>query len=294
MKKFIISCESTVDLPYSYLKERNASIIFYSYIINEEVKIDDMGRDKNALPNFYKQIDQGAMPTTSQINETQYEEYFEELIKENNVLHISFTSGLTPSIKNAQNAAKILNEKYENKITVIDSKCASSGYGMLVDYALDLKDEGKDLDYIINWIENNKENIHHEFFATDLTHFKRGGRVKASTAFVAGILGICPLMTLNLDGKIVLYGKAHGKKKAMKNTADVFEKTANDGIEYDDKCYICHSGCEDIAISFKEYIEERFTNLKGKIQIHNIGTIIGCHTGVGTCAIFYMGSKRTN
>lgn len=293
MKDFILSCESTVDLEYSHLINNNVSIIFYSYLMNEEVFVDDMGRDSTHLLQFYKKIEEGASPTTTLINESLYEQYFEGLIEKGDILHISFSSGLTSSLKNAYAAAdEVMSNHPGSRIVIVDSLCASSGYGMLVDYAIDLKNRGNSLDEIKDWLEENKLRIHHEFFATDLTHFKRGGRVKASSAFIAGILGICPLMTLNNEGKIILQGKSIGKKKAMQDTILKMKNMNSLGFDYSSKCYISHSNCLDVALSFKKKVEEAFPNLKDKIEVHDIGTIIGCHTGTGTVALYFLGDKR--
>ena len=138
---FILSCESTVDLPYSYVSGRGIPVLFYSYSIDGVDYPDDMLRDPAALPHFYKLLDEGKMPSTSQLNEFAYEEFFEPLVQQGDVLHIAFGSGMTSSVQNAELAAQRLREKYPDRtICVIDSLCSSSGYGMLVDYAADLRD----------------------------------------------------------------------------------------------------------------------------------------------------------
>ena len=103
---FILSCESTVDLPYSYVSGRDIPVLFYSYSVDGQAYADDMGRDPEALPRFYRFLEEGKMPSTSQINEFQYQEFFEELLQKGDVLHIAFGSGMTPSVRNAQQAAE--------------------------------------------------------------------------------------------------------------------------------------------------------------------------------------------
>ena len=77
---FILSCESTIDMPFSYAVERDISVLFYSYMMGGQEYEDDMLRDKNALDAFYQRIDEGQMPSTSQINEYRYIEYFTDLL----------------------------------------------------------------------------------------------------------------------------------------------------------------------------------------------------------------------
>ena len=129
---FILSCESTIDLPYSYCEQRDIPVLFYSYQVDGVSYEDDMGRDPETLPQFYGFLDAGKLPSTAQLNEFQYETFFDALLQQGDVLHIAFGSGMTASVQNAMLAAETLREKYpERKLTVIDSLCSSSGYGLL-------------------------------------------------------------------------------------------------------------------------------------------------------------------
>ena len=165
MEKYLLSCESPVDLSYSYVNERGISVINYYYLIDGEPHIDDMGKDPNSLNKFYQFLKEGKLPSTSQVNEFQYEEYFRNLLKQgHNVLHIAFGSGMTQSVNQAYLAAEIVRKEFPNQdLIVIDSVCSSSGYGMLVDDAYDLMQEGKDIKEIVSWIEENKTKIQHQF-----------------------------------------------------------------------------------------------------------------------------------
>ncbi len=291
--KFILSCESTVDMPYSYVRGRDISVLFYSYSIDGVAFEDEMGKDPEALEEFYKKIDNGALPSTSQINEYSYLDYFNELLQKGDVLHIAFGSGMTPSVNNARSAAEQMREKYpERKLIVIDSTCSCGGYGLLVDTAADLRDEGKEIEEIEKWVVENCHNVHHQFYVTDLKLFKRSGRVSGLTATAATILGICPIMHLNYDGKIVAYSKVRGKKNAISTTVQEMKTHANGGAKYDGKCIICHANSLEDAITTKELIEQEMPLLKEKVRIYNIGTIIASHCGPGTVAVFFMGDER--
>lgn len=92
---FILSCESTVDMPYSYISGRDIPVLFYTYVINGEECIDDMGRDPEALPEFYRKLKEGGLPKTSAVNYAKYLEYFDELLKKGDVLHVTLGSGMT-------------------------------------------------------------------------------------------------------------------------------------------------------------------------------------------------------
>ena len=291
--KFVLSCESTVDLPFSYVSERNIPVIFYSYTINGKEYVDDMLRNPEALPQFYQFLEEDKLPSTSQINEFNYLNFFEQQLQHGDLLHIAFGSGMTQSVRNAELAADELREKYpERKIVVIDSLCSSSGYGMLVDYAADMRDKGCTMEEIERWVIDNRQNIHHQFFSTELKHYRRSGRMSGATAMVATVLGICPIMRLDDKGRIIAYGKVRGKNNAIKATVDAMEAHAQGGRNYTGKCFICHSQCIQDAEKTKTAILERFPHIQGDVRIVDIGTIIASHCGPGTVAIFFLGDER--
>ena len=290
---FILSCESTVDLPYSYVSGRDIPVLFYSYLVDGKEYIDDMGRDPEALPRFYEMLKNGALPSTSQLNTFQYTEFFEELLQKGDLLHIAFGSGMTGSVKNAMEAAEALRAKYpERRLIVIDSLCSSSGYGLLVDMAADMRDRGESMEAIAAWVEQNRNKVHHQFFSTDLKYFKRSGRVSGAAATVGAILNICPIMRLDDKGRIIAYDKVRGKKNAIRETLRTMEAHVQDGVNYAGKCFICHSNCLTEAEETKAAVQARFPHIAGEIRICDIGTIIASHCGPGTVAVFFMGDER--
>lgn len=294
MSKFILSCESTVDLPYKRVADRNLPILFYTYVVDGVEYVDDMGKDPNSIPNFYRMLDEGKMPSTSQINVFRYTEFFEKLLNETegDICHIAFGSGLTPSVNNAKEAATALNEQYpDRKIVVIDTLCGSSGYGLFVDILADMRDAGKGMDEIVKWAEENKGKMHHQFFSTDMKFFKRSGRVSGPVATVASILGICPIMHLDHTGHIIAYSKVRGKKAAIETTVKEMLTHAENGSDYTGKCYISNSNCLDLAKETAEAIKVAFPKIES-IEIFDIGTIIASHCGPGTVAVFFMGDER--
>lgn len=292
-EQFTLSCESTVDLPYAYVNSRNIPVLFYSYSIDGQEYLDDMGRNPEALPKFYRFLEEGKIPSTSQINVFRYKEFFEEILQKGDLLHISFGSGMTPSVSNAVTAAEMLKEEYpDRKIVVIDSLCSSSGYGLLVDEAADMRDRGCTMEEVVQWVMENRQKVHHQFYSTDLKYYRRSGRMSGAAATVGAILSICPIMRLDDGGHIIAYDKVRGKKKAIERTIQVMEEHAQNGLQYSGKCWICHSNCLAEAEETKEAIQRRFPNIKGDIRICDIGTIIASHCGPGTVAIFFFGDDR--
>ncbi len=294
--QYFLSCESTVDMPYRYVESRDISVAFYTYAVDGVVYTDDMLRDPTALPRFYDFINAGKLPTTSMLTEMKYLEYFEELLKKTDlpIVHIALGSGMTPSVNNAVNAAnELMSKNPDRKITVVDSFCSSSGYGMLVDYAADLRDEGKSVEETVEWLNAHCHNIHHQFFSTELKHYRRSGRMSGATAMLATVLGICPIMRLDYAGRIIAYDKVRGKRNAIMRTLDTMQEHCDNGTQYDKKCFICHSNCIAEAEKTKAALLERFTRLTEEdVRIFDIGTSIASHCGPGTVAVFFMGDER--
>jgi DegV family protein with EDD domain len=291
--KFLLSCGSTVDLPYSYMQERGIPVIFYTYSIDGKEYVDDMSRDPRALPEFYKFLAAGKLPSTSQINISRYYDFFEEQLKQGDLMYIAFGSGMSSSVNNAQKAAEMLREKYtERKIIVIDSLCSSSGYGLLVDEAADMRDRGCSMDETEQWVLENRKKVHHQFFSVDLKYYRRSGRMSGAAATIGSVLNICPIMRLDDAGRIIAYDKVRGRNNAIQETIRTMERNAKDGLNYSGKCWICNSDCLREAEQLKYALKERFRYIRGEIRICDIGTIIAAHCGPGTVAVFFFGDER--
>lgn len=293
MKDYVITCCSTVDLTNEYLNDNDVKYLGFKYLLNGIDYVDDMGKTITAN-EFFKKIEDGAMPTTSQINSERYISFWEPILQEGkDIIHITLSSGISGSYNSAILAKQYLDEKYpESKLEVIDSLAASSGYGMIVSYLIDLKKEGKTIEELKKWALDNRLNVHHWFTSTDLTSYRRGGRISSTSFFIGQLLKICPLMNVDLNGKLMPRKKIRTKEKALKSLVESMENCAKDRLNYDGKCFICNSACYDDAEKVKQMVEEKFPNLVGKVEIYNIGAVIGAHSGPGTTALFFIGDKR--
>lgn len=293
MQDYILSCCSTADLSAEHFKERNISYICFHYTLDGKEYSDDLGK---TIPfdEFYQKMADGAMTQTSQVSAGEYEDYFSSLLETGkDVLHLCLSSGISGSYRSAVMAAENLREKYpDRKLIIIDSLGASSGFGLLIDMMADKRDEGMDIDALAKWTEENRLNIHLWFFSTDLTFFVRGGRVSKAAGFFGGMLNICPLLNVNTEGRLIAREKIRGKKKVIEAIAGKMEQFAENGLDYNGKCYISHSACYGDARAVADIIEEKFKNLNGKVLINDIGTTIGSHTGPGTVALFFYGKDR--
>ena len=293
MNKYVLTCDTAVDLSAEYLNERNIPYISFHFTIDDKEYVDDLGKTLS-YEDFYKKIDAGSMPTTSQINIADSADFFEKYLKEGyDVIHLAFSSGLSGTYNCARNAAEELQDSYpDRKIIVIDSLAASSGHGLLLDAMYELKEQGATIEELAEFAENNKLKVQHWFYTTDLTHFKRGGRVSATAAAIGNLLNLCPFMNVDKDGKLAVRAKIKGKKKAAKEAANKMMELCEGGKEYNKRCFISNSGCKEDAEYLISILNETFPNIDGGVQLFDIGTIIGSHTGRGTVALFFFGEER--
>jgi len=293
MSDYVLSCCSTADMPLEYFQKRNIPFVCFHFNMDGKDYFDDLGQSM-PFEEFYARIAAGAMPTTSQVNVTQFIEFFESyLAQDKDILHISLSSGLSGTYNSAVMAREHLLQKYPNrKMLIVDSLGASSGYGLLVDTAADMRDGGSALEEVHAWLEENKLKLHHWFFSTDLSHYKRGGRISAASAAVGSLLNICPLMNMNHEGKLIPREKIRGRKHVIGEIVQRMEEHAQAGVNYSGKCFTSNSACYDDARKVADIIEEKFPQLNGKVMINSVGTVIGSHTGPGTVALFFMGDKR--
>jgi len=293
MQSYVLTCCSTADLSKDYFEKRNIPYVCFHFTMDGVEYMDDLGQSM-PFDEFYARIAAGSMPTTSLVNTEQFIAFFEPFLKEGrDILHLTFSSGLSGTYASAILARDELKERYpERKLIVVDSLGASSGYGLMVDTLADMRDSGVSLADAATWIEAHKLNMHHWFFSTDLTHYKRGGRI-SQTAFVVGsILGINPLMNMDDGGHLTPRFKINGKKRVMREIVKQMEMHADKGLDYDQKCFISNSACLDDAKAVAALVEQTFPKLNGKVLINSVGTVVGSHTGPGTVALFFWGDSR--
>lgn len=293
MANYVLSCCSTADLSAEHFERRNISYICFHYSLDGVEYPDDLGK---TIPfdEFYQKMVDGAMTQTSQVSAGEYEDYFSRFLSEGkDVLHVCLSSGISGSYRSAVMAAESLRVKYpDRKLIVIDSRGASSGFGLLLDVMADKRDEGMDIDELAKWVEANKLMLHHWFFSTDLTFYVRGGRISKAAGFFGGLLNICPLLNMDAEGRLIPREKIRTKNRVISTIVDRMAENAEDGLDYSGKCFISHSACYEDARRVADLIEERFPKLNGKVLINSIGTTIGSHTGPGTVALFFFGKER--
>ncbi len=295
MSDYVLSGCSTADLSKEHFNKRNISYICFHYELDGVSYPDDLGETMD-FKIFYQKMRDGSDTKTYQINADEFCEYFDPILASGkDILHVCLSSGITGVLNSALIAKDMMEEKYpDRKVYIVDSLCASAGFGLFLDTLADKRDEGMSVDELYEFAEAHKKELQHWFFTSDLTFFIKGGRVTKTAGFVGQMLNICPLLNVDFEGKLIPRFKIRGKKKVIIETVKKMEEFATDGLDYSGKCFISNSDCLEDAQAVAALIEEKFPKLNGKVEIFDIGTTIGSHTGPGTVALFFWGSERVD
>ncbi len=288
-----ILVDSGCDLLLDYLQKHDIGLITLSYSV-DDVEYADDGSNPNARAELYACMREGMVTKTSQpLQEdiyAQYKKYAEQNIP---VVYVTLSSGISGTYSSACLARERCLEDFPNtRIEVVDSLCASGGYGLLIRRAIQERDNGKSFDEMVSWLNEKKHQLSHWFTVDDLAYLHRGGRVSKTVAVVGGVLKLKPVMRVDEDGHLVSAGIARGRKNSLKDLVNnVIEGCEN----YDDKSYeqtICihHADALEDAMMCKVLLE---ANDKTKnVIVEEIGATIGCHSGPGTIAIFSFANTR--
>jgi DegV family protein with EDD domain len=289
MKKFIITTDTTCDLPQDYLTKHNIRLLPLYYSMNGTIYGDENVLEPKA---FYDIMRGGAMPTTMAVNPDNARQIFIGLLDEGyDILHIAFSSALSGSCSvAAASARELCEERPTSKIIVVDSLCASLGEGLLVHKAVQRKDEGKSLEEVADWLEKNKFNLCHLFTVDDLHHLHRGGRVSKATAIIGTLINVKPVLHVDNEGRLIPLNNVRGRKKALISLVDQMEIKTKDYSVKNDMIFISHGDCEEDAKFVADLIKERL-GIENNL-IHFVSPTIGAHSGPGTVALFFMGKER--
>ncbi|AQP53905.1 fatty acid-binding protein DegV [Vagococcus penaei] len=287
--KFDLLVDSCCDLPYEVIEKNRVQLISMVVNLNGKEYIDDLGKTFD-YGWFMDALKEGAMPSTSQINLGTYLECFKPYIDSKQpLLYLSFSSGLSGSYQNAVSALQMLKEENEVvNVTIIDSKAACLGEGLLITHLMRLKEEGKTLEDVLVWLDEHMDYLHSWVTVNDLNHLERGGRISKTSAAIGSLIKIKPIIVMNADGKLINIGKVRGRKHSLKELVQKTGETIRDSEEQE--LFVAYAGDLEAAEMVKELLLESL-DIKG-VRLFPMGPTIASHTGYGAIAIFSFGEKR--
>ena len=290
MNDYVLLTDSSADLTDALVKELGVEVLPLSFTMRNKTYRNWPDNREIDPKDFYRQLREGEMATTSAVNVSDFTETIEPHLKEGrDVLVVAFSSGLSATCHSAQIAAQELSEQYpERKVYVVDSLCAYLGQGLLVWYAARMKNEGRGIGAVRDWLEENKLHLCHWFTVDDLHFLKRGGRISSATAVLGTMLSIKPVMHVDDEGHLTKVGTARGRNASLKALVDHMAETAIDPAGQ--TVVISHGDCEEDANKVAEDVKRRFG--VQTVVLNNVGPVIGAHSGPGTVALFFLGRHR--
>ena len=277
MNKFLLSTDTSCDEMKSDMRSRGISYVPLTFTI-DGVTYDDDFDSNEQYSNFYAQLRDKKLPTTSQITPAMHSEYFNSLIEQGatDIIHLTLSSGLSNTYNSAvMGAAETMETHPGVKIHVLDSFSATQGQAMLLDEAAMIRDSGESAEEAMKALKKTAFSIHHWFYADDLFHLCRGGRVSKVSAVIGSILKIKPVLIINDEGKLAVVHKAKGVRGALKYFTEQYEKYAADTKG---EVYLPSADSNDVAEMFKQELESTYGC---KVKIGWVGPVIGAHTGGG-------------
>ena len=277
-----ILADSACDLPLHFYENNDVKLFPLKVHLNDQEYDDLLTIEPKTV---YDAIRNGQVPKTSQVSPLDFEKTFTEMAQSNEVgVYIAFSSQLSGTYQTAVMIRDQVKESYPDfKLTIIDTKCASFGCGLIVMDAARLANANASYEQIVKRAEFLSTHTEHLFTVDDLEYLAKGGRVSKASAFLGGLLNIKPLLNVE-DGKLVPLEKIRGKKKLMRRIIEVMSERGNDLEEQ--MIGISHADDEEAALEMKKLIEDEL-HVK-EVLITTIGAVIGSHTGTGTIAIFFL------
>lgn len=285
-----IVTDSAANLTDKQIEDYGVEILSLKYIIDGKEYDSYIKGEKTDYSYVYKLLREKAMITTSLASREDCDKVIKPILESGeDALVLAFSSGLSGTCQNIMLATEDYRELFpERKIIVVDTLCASMGQGMAVHYAAKLKNEGKSIEEVAQWVEDNKKHICHIFTIDDLFFLKRGGRLSGTSAVFGTLLGIKPLLHAAEDGKLYVTGKARGRAATLEH---LINSVGERGIDVENQdIFIVHGDCEDEAKKIGDEVKKRY---KVKNIVYNmLDPVIAAHAGPGTLAIFFLGTER--
>lgn len=288
MNEYVLFTDSACDLPKEKLTEWGiySSSLSFKFTDSDKVYLD---KEVN-ITDFYNEMRGGKVAKTAATNSETFSIEFDKLLSEGkDILYIGFSSGLSTTFNSARIAKEELSKKYpERTIIVIDSLSASLGFGLLVYLAKKKKDEGASITECAQYVTSLIPKMCHWFTVDDLVYLMRGGRVSKTTAFVGNMLGIKPVLHMDIEGHLINKAKVRGRRSALTMLLDKYGELRDDNA--DKTIFISHGDCKKDVDTLCEMILNKYGE---KVDlISEVGPVIGAHSGPGTIALFFIGKER--
>lgn len=289
MADYVLFTDSTTDLTPALVEELGVRVIPMVFNLNGNDYKNYPDNRELSSKDFYDALRAGSMSTTSQINQATFTDTFAPVLAEGkDVLYLGFSSGLSGTFHSATLAAADLMEEYPGRtVRVVDTLQASMGEGLVVYYAAKRMAEGASLAEVADWVEAERLHFSAWFTVDDLMFLKRGGRLSGAAAVAGTLLGIKPVLHVDDEGHLIPMAKVRGRRASLE--ALVKHIAQSDIPLADQVIFVSHGDCPAEAAAVVKAIQDLGV---ARIEMGDIGPVIGAHSGPGTVAVFFRSSTR--
>lgn len=287
---FEIVTDSSCNLPEDIIDRYGLHILSLRFLVGGKEYYSYTKGEITDLAQFYTMMRNKEEITTSQISSDICTRLFESLLQDGkDVLYIGFSSALSGTYQVGYLALEELKKKYpERKIYAVDTLGASLGEGLLVYHAANLREDGKSIEEVNDWLLENRLHLCHWFTVDDLFFLQRGGRVSGTVAIFGTLLNVKPVMHMDNEGRLIFVTKVRGRKRSLDALVERLDQTSINPSEQ--SIFITHGDCLEDAQYVAKKIEEKYH--PKEIVINWVDPVIGAHSGPGTVALFFLGTER--
>ncbi|NLL71970.1 MAG: DegV family protein [Clostridiales bacterium] len=278
-----IVTDSASDTPKSIIEKYGLHVIPTPVVIDEKDYFDG----QTIFPaEFYDILRSKEDIKTYHINSAMFYDNFLPYAKNGDeVIYICFSTGIAGTF-NAANIAKteLLEEYPDFDLTIIDSKCASLGFGLVTYYALKMQEAGASKEEIIDGINWHCKHMDHIFTVKTLEYLLKGGRLSRTSAVAGSLLDIKPIIEINDEGSLVAIEKVRGRQKSLKR---LIEMVGERGVDLNNQMIgVVHGDDAETMEAVKDKLREKYSC--SNFLDNYVGCAIGAHTGPGIIGIIYL------
>ena len=286
---FEIVVDSCFNLGNAYAEKHNLNVLSLAYIVDGKEHAGYIKGQDLDYAAFYGRLREKAPASTAQVNSAQADEVCRPILESGkDMLYVGFSSGLSGTFGAVRTALEELKTEFpDRKIYYVDTLTVTAGLGVLAECAVNMRDDGKTIEEVHAWLEDNKQKVLHFFTVDDLFHLKRGGRLSATKALMGTALNVKPTLMVSTEGKLIPIGKAKGRKKALDFVAESAQYADADLFP---KIYVMHGDVEEDANYVVKSIKEKYPNFE--VEALQLDPVIGVHAGPGVIAVIFMSSTK--
>lgn len=278
----VIITDSASDLPQEIKNAYGLRVIPTPVLIDG---VDYLDGETLEAEEFYRIQSEGkAEIKTYHINPDMFEQAFRPYAEAGDqVLYLCFSTGIAATYNAANLALETLKEEFPDfDLTIVDSRCASAGFGLFVTYLLDLQKKGAGKETLVEAAMFYREHIRHIFTVETLDYLIKGGRISKTKGGIAKTLDIKPILTVNKEGSLEIYKLVRGRKKSL---SALVAFLMQEGERPDaQRIAICHGAALDAVEIVLRQAGDRIKDT----LVTQVGCAIGAHTGKGIVGICFL------